>query len=405
MGSKFASGTSAASVELISRPSESLASSDLHVWSLALVRDAVARVGSSIFQPFLPDIEVVAITADAPSRPGLATTAKPSGLARKYRWLVTLWAVVAAFTAVTALRSYQVGVPLRDPSGAVFTLRLLLSLALLALLSLVDAGARIDRRGWSLGRLGGEFRRRWSKDRVIVAVSGLVAYHIVYACYSNLKSWVAFRHPMDDQLLGIDKALVGGRSPAVLLHDLFGQHVAAHVFAGIYESFSYLVPVSFVAALVFANRIREGCVFLSSAIWVWILGLGTYYLIPSLGPFASASRDFAGLDHTRITATQAQYMAERAQLLSHPAAGDSFASISAFASLHVGFTCMILLMLRYYGFSRAASVMTVYLIAVMISTIYLGWHFVVDDAAGLALAAAAVALGRFTTYPRRGRPA
>jgi membrane-associated phospholipid phosphatase len=232
-----------------------------------------------------------------------------------------------------------------------------------------------------------------------------MAYHIVYACYRNLKSWVAFRQPMDEQLLRVDKALFGGHSPAVLLHDLFGQHVAAHVFAVIYESFSYLVPVSFVAALVFANRIREGYVFLSSAMWVWILGLGTYYLTPSLGPFASASREFAGLDHTKITATQAEYMAERAQLLSYPAAGDSFASISAFASLHVGFTCMILLMLRYYGFSRAVRVMTVYLGAVMVSTIYLGWHFVVDDAAGLVLAGAAVTLGRFTTYPRRGRRA
>jgi membrane-associated phospholipid phosphatase len=294
---------------------------------------------------------------------------------------------------------------LRDPSGSIFTLRLVLSLALFALLSLVDAGVRVDRRGWSLGRLGAELRRRWPKDRVIVAVSGLVAYHIVYACYRNLKSWVAFRHPMDDQLLRVDKALLGGHSPAVLLHDLLGQHVAAHVFAVIYESFSYLVPVSFVAALVFANRIREGYVFLSSAIWVWILGLGTYYLVPSLGPFASASRDFAGLDHTRITATQAQYMAERAQLLSHPAAGDSFASISAFASLHVGFTCMILLMLRYYGFSRAARVMTVYLVAVMVSTIYLGWHFMVDDVAGVVLAWAAVLLGRVTIHPRHRQKA
>lgn len=324
---------------------------------------------------------------------------------RGHRWVVTLWVAVAAFAVVTLVRSYQVGVPIRDPSGTIFRLRLALSLTLFGLLTVVDAGVHLVRSRSTLRGLKTQLRLRWPLDRVILATSGLLAYHIAYACYRNLKSWVAFRHQNDDKLLHADKLLFGGHSPAVLLHDLFGQHLATHVFAVIYESFSYLVPVSFVAALVFTRWIREGYVFLSSAIWLWILGLGSYYLIPSLGPFASARSDFSGLEHTKITATQAKYLAERAQLLNHPGAGDSFASIGAFASLHVGFTFMIVLMLRYYGFRRPAKIMTIYLAAVMVSTIYLGWHFVFDDIAGVALAGAAVALGRFTTYPRRGRPA
>ena len=316
-----------------------------------------------------------------------------------------LWAVVAVFAVVTAVRSHQVGIPMRDPSGSIFAWRLALSIALLIVLAVLEAVLRIGRRGWTLGRAVANLRERWSRNRVILVVSGLLAYHIVYACYRNLKSWVAFRQPQDEELLRFDKQLFGGHSPAVLLHDLFGEHGAARVFAVIYESFSYLVPVSFVAALVFAPKIREGYVFLSSAMWVWILGLGSYYLIPSLGPFASASSEFAGLDATKITSTQAKYMAQRDQLLAHPGAADSFASISAFASLHVGFTFLILLMVRYYGLRRATRVMTVYLIAVMISTIYLGWHFVVDIPGGLVLAAVAVLLGRWTTYPRVGRPA
>jgi hypothetical protein len=343
------------------------------------------------------------MTAPASPRPETKPIAKLSRLAVGYPWVTTLWGVVVAFAVITAVRSVQVGIPPRDPSGSIFTLRVALSLVLFLALAAVDAGIRLGRRGRNLRALGAELRRRWPKDRLILAVSGLLAYHIVYACYRNLKSWVAFREPLDDDLLRLDKTLLGGHSPAVVLHDIFGQHVAAHAFALIYESFSYLVPVSFVAALVFANRIREGYVFLASAIWIWILGLGSYYLIPSLGPFASASREFAGLDHTKITATQAEYMAERSQLLSHPAAADSFASISAFASLHVGFTCLILLMVRYYGFIRWARVMTVYLVAVMVSTVYLGWHFVIDVPAGVALACAAVLLGRLTIHPRQLR--
>jgi hypothetical protein len=315
-----------------------------------------------------------------------------------------MWIVVAAFALITLFRSNQVDIPLRDPAGSIFRNRIALSLLLFAVFAAVDAGVRIGRRGWSLPQLGRELRRRWPKDRLILGLSGVLAYHIVYACYRNLKSWNAFRHQQDDHLLSFDKALFAGHSPAVLLHDLLGEGAAAHILTVIYQSFGYLVPVSFVAALVFANQIRQGYVFLSAALWAWIIGVGTYYLIPAIGPFWSASKEFAGLDPTKVTRTQAKYMAERADLLAHPAAGDSFASIGAFASLHVGFTCLILLMVRYYGFPRASKVMAVYLALIMISTVYLGWHYVVDDVAGLVLAYVAVTLGRFTVYGRRGRP-
>ena len=327
----------------------------------------------------------------------------PIGIARKYRWLLGVWLVVALFAVVTAYRSHQVGVPVRDPGGAIFVHRFALSLGIFAALLLVDAAARTARPGWSFRAAATTLRRRWNLERLAVALSGLLAYHLVYLCYRNIKSWLAFRTMHDDDLLSLDKWLFFGHSPAVLLHDLFGEDVAPHVFRFIYESFSYMVPVSFVAALVFANEIRKGYVFLTSAMWVWIFGVGSYYLIPTLGPFASATKEFAGLDHTSVTATQAKYMAQRAAFLADPGAHDSFVSIAAFASLHIGFTCMILFMLRYYGFTRAVRVMTIYLGLVMLSTVYLGWHFAVDDVAGVILAYLAVRFGRLTIYPRGQR--
>nr|WP_246416683.1 phosphatase PAP2 family protein [Nocardioides luti] len=201
-------------------------------------------------------------------------------------------------------------------------------------------------------------------------------------------------------LLGWDRWLFLGHSPAVLLHDLLGQHVAAYVLMVVYESFSWLATVSFVAAITLTTRVRDGYVFIASAVWVWILGVGSYYLIPSLGPFHSAPQDFAGLPHTMIQDTQARYVAQRAHLLAHPAASDSFAQISAFASLHVAVTTVLLLMARYYGLRRTARAMTVFLGGTLLATVYLGWHFAVDDLAGLVLAFVAVGLGRLTIYPR-----
>lgn len=338
------------------------------------------------------------MTSAPPPQTAHAVDHRPS-LVRRARWLLPLWTIVLAFAVVTFVRSRQVDLPMRDPGGTIFSLRLATSLALFVVLVLLDCVIRSARRGWSASGVVQAFRRRWTGERLVLVASGLLAYHVVYACYRNLKSWVAFRDVQDDRLLHVDKDLFAGHSPAVLLHDLLGQDTAAHVLHVWYESFSWIVPVSFVAALVLVPRIKEGYVFLASAMWVWILGLGSYYLIPSLGPFASAPREFAGLARTGITETQEKYLAQRANLLADPQAHDAFASISAFASLHVGFTCMILLMLHYYGFRRASLVMTVYLAVVMVSTVYLGWHFVVDIPGGVLVAYLAVRLGRMTIHP------
>lgn len=339
---------------------------------------------------------MVTITSQAAPAPEAATRPAAGGDSRWWAWT---WVVVVVFGAVALWRSVQVDVPFRDPDGRVFGSRIALSYAILAVLIPLEAAVRSRRDTGSMRGTWSAVRDRWTANRLALAVAGLLAYHLVYSFYRNLKSWNAFRTQYDEQLLDTDRWLFFGHSPAVLLHDLFGRDVAPHVFRAIYESFSIMVPISFVAALVLAPRIREGYVFLTSAMWVWILGVASYYLIPAIGPFHSAPEEFAGLDPTSVTATQAKYMAERSELLVDPGAADAFASIGAFASLHTGFTFLVLLMLRYYGFRRIANAMVVYLAAVMVSTIYLGWHFVLDDVAGLAIAWASVRLGRLTVHP------
>lgn len=328
----------------------------------------------------------------------------PARKAHDHRWLIAVWAVVALFAAVTVAWSIHVGVPVRDPHGRMFADKFVLSLGLFAAFCLLDACYRLRHGRLSAAAVVGELRAKWTGARLLIALSGLLAYHLVYLFYHNLKSWVVFQDVHDDALLRLDKWLLGGHSPAVLLHDLFGQHVAAYILAGWYESFSYLVTISFVSCVVFSARIRRGYVFLTSAIWAWILGTASYYLIPSLGPFASAPDEFAGLSRTFIVSRQDNLLADRAHLLHHPEAGDAFASIGAFASLHVGFTFMILLMMRYYGFRRATQAMTVFLVGTIIATLYFGYHFLLDDAAGLLLGYLAVRLGRWTVYPGRRSP-
>jgi hypothetical protein len=320
-------------------------------------------------------------------------------------WLLRLWAVVAVFAVVTLVRATQVGIPLRDPHGAVLFNRILLSGGIFVVLVLIDGWRRARGRRTPTGVLGA-VRERWTARRLLGAASVLLAFHVVYFCYHNLKSWDVFNQPRDHLLLTWDRWLFLGHSPATLLHQLLGVHVAAYVLMVVYESFSTLVSVSLVAAVALSERLREGAVFIASLVWVWILGVASYYAIPSLGPFWSAPREFSALPHTMIQDTQARYLAQRADLLAHPHAPGMFAQISAFASLHVGVTTVIVLMASYYGLRRTTRALTVFLCATILATVYLGWHFAVDDVAGLAIGWASVQLGRRTIHPaiKTGKP-
>lgn len=317
---------------------------------------------------------------------------------RSAAWMLRLWAVVAAFAAVTIVSSVRVGIPLRDPHGAVLLSRVALSASIFAVLVVIDGAWRTSSRR-TLRTVFETVRLRWTPRRLAAAGSVLLAYHLVYFCYHNLKSWDVFNGPRDRLLLRWDRWLFLGHDPATLLHQVLGEHHAAYVLLVVYESFSTLVSISVVAAVVFVPRLREGAVFIASMLWVWILGVASYYAIPSLGPFWSAPHVFSGLPHTMVQDTQARYLSQRAGLLAHPSAHDSFAQVSAFASLHVAVTCVIVLMASYYGMRRTSLVLTVFLCATILATVYLGWHFVVDDIAGLAIAWVSVQLGRRTVRP------
>jgi uncharacterized membrane protein len=205
-----------------------------------------------------------------------------------HRWVIRVWLLVVAFTLIMLARSWDVGVPFRDPEGKWFQHKLAYSLGVLAALALLDAVVSPGLSGWTPRRALLRLRDRWWGRRLGLAVSALVGYHIVYVDYRNLKSWDVYNHVRDGMLESWDRWLFFGHSPAVLLHDALGQGLTAHVLEAFYESFPTLVWIAFTAALVFCRRMRDGYVAIASAMWVWILGTATYYLIPSLGPFNEA---------------------------------------------------------------------------------------------------------------------
>jgi len=333
-----------------------------------------------------------------------ATDSPPAVVARAtepHRWRVArLWALVLVFLGVAVARSVQVGIPLRDPHGAFLLRPVTITVGVFAALVLLEGTVRAG-RPVRIRTILAAIRERWTRGRLLLAAGALLAYHVTYVSYHNLKSFNDLRSPQDAMLLRWDRSLFFGHSPAVLLHDLLGQHVAAWVLTGWYETFGTLVIITFPATVVLARRTADAYAGIAALVWVWILGTATYYAIPSIGPFNAAPREFAGLSHTLVQDTQHHYVAQRDHLLAHPHAADAWAQLGAFASLHVGVTAVILGIAWWNRLRRTTIILAVFLAGTIVATIYLGWHFAVDDLAGLGIAALAWVLGPLTVGVRR----
>lgn len=326
--------------------------------------------------------------------------------ARRNPWVLSIWAVTLTFLAVAVATSLHIGIPIRDPEGTLLGRRIVLPFLFMGLFIVLDS-ARRARPVWKRGEqrpleaIRGVLVRRWGWQRVVLAMIGFFAFHVTYLSYRNLKSFNSLINyeTYDIQLRQLDSWMTFGNSPPELLHDLLGTGVAAFVLSAIYLAFIPLVPISVAAALTFVTRMRDGYLFLAASIYCWILGTASYYMIPSLGPFGGAEWQFEQLPWTGVTRVQQALIDHRMDLHADPIGYTNVGSIGGFASLHVGIVFMVYLMARRYNNPVASRLTMAFLIPTTVATIYFGWHYIVDDIAGLAIGWLAVVFGYWTIYP------
>lgn len=329
---------------------------------------------------------VTAEAADETVRPRLVPT------------LAIVWSVVVVFGLITLARSHQVDVPLRDPHGKMFARKLLGAAWVFVALAAVDLAIRWWRGGHRRAVAREVVRTRLAPKRLALVAGALLAYHLIYICYRNLKSWLAFRPIHDDWMLRFDRDLFGGHSPAALLHDLLGTGAVAHPLAFFYAIFTYVCTAAVVGCLAFLDDIRKAYVMVIAGMWTWILGTASYYLIPTMGPVFSAPSEFASLPHTAVTRMVLGNISDRQAFLSDPQAPRSFVGVAAFASLHVGFTTTVVLMMAYLRKRLLTWLAALYLVPVVIATVYFGWHFIPDLLGGVVIAVLAVAIAHLSVY-------
>lgn len=295
---------------------------------------------------------------------------------RSLRPQLVVPAIAAVTLVVAAIVALSVGIPLRDPSN-ISVFRGGTALVLLVVVVVLEQIVRRDRR------------IRWTWARVGAVAAALVSFYITYFAYRNLKSVVPVVRPgalFDADLAALDRNLFGGTDPGKVLHDLLGQGLAAYALAELYMGFFLFIPIVLAVALGAVRDLRIGLFIVAALALTWLLGAVSYYILPSLGPFHEDPATFAGLPVTSSTRMQHNLMADRTVFLQDPSAPGAAQSVGAFASLHVAIFAAAATAAVLAGAHRALQILLWILTALTaVATIYFGWHFLADDAAGLAI--------------------
>ncbi|WP_344718139.1 phosphatase PAP2 family protein [Nesterenkonia halobia] len=331
-------------------------------------------------------------------------------MTRIRRWPYTFAVCLSLAVGVAAMvASAQVGVPMKDPDGFLGPAYVRLPLLALLIFATGIIPAALRRRSWRELPQGviDVVRHEWSLYRVFAIGIGLLAFYCCYVGYRNLKNVLPIYRDgvlFDEQLLAFDRWLGGGVDPAVLLHTILGTGLTADFLSFIYLAYLPLVPISLGFFLVCSRRISVGAWYATALSLNWVLGVVSYYLIPSLGPIFARPDLFRVLPETGVSDLQGALLYNRLDFLADPTMSEKIHGIAGFASLHVSVTFTAALFMHYTGQRLLMRVCAwAFFGLTMVATLYFGWHYIPDNVAGMAIGWGSVAIGAWATGNTRRR--
>jgi hypothetical protein len=198
----------------------------------------------------------------------------------------------------------------------------------------------------------------------------------------------------DNALLRADRRLLG-ETPALAWQGLAGNRAIVEWLSFHYFSYFIVLALNLFPALLARREspARAGSAaqqLLVGALVVSALGHVGYTLVPALGPYASTSFDTPLLGATWWSIVQSTVSSAGAQL-------------DVFPSLHTAFPCYFAL----HAIARRRPTWPLELFValnIVVSTMFLRWHYAVDVIAGLCLAALARAFASASAAAARERP-
>ncbi len=190
----------------------------------------------------------------------------------------------------------------------------------------------------------------------------------------------------DGALATSERQIFGGQFAGQALINILGTtQTTANVLSALYLGFFPYMAILLAIALMYRNRSEKENFFLGFSL-VWLLGVLLIYALPSWGPRFYSPDTFASLPVTDVSELQERLWQNKLFVQSHPRSEKGIYLISGFPSLHLAVEIYGALFLRRIS-SWLAGVSWIFIGCTVITTLYFGWHYLIDDIAAAILAA------------------
>lgn len=247
-------------------------------------------------------------------------------------------------------------------------------------------------KGW----LKADLKRAFSDpERISFAVVTIPLMAMMLVSFALLKRLIPVLNPFawDMELIQLDQMLHFGMDPWEIAHAIAGNPYVITLVTAAYNFWLFLMYFSLIfACFSKANRAAR-MQYLIAFVLVWAIGgniLATVF--SSVGPVyvheLGLGDHFAPLlDLLRMQSeTQPLSVVEsQAALWDMYASPQSVSGISAFPSMHVASTTLMMIYARAYN-RRFGQVMTVFALVIMLGSVLLAWHYAVDGYVGALVA-------------------
>ncbi len=243
-----------------------------------------------------------------------------------------------------------------------------------------------------------ESRKRWLREglSVFVPATYFSAGFVLIASYNVLMGSIRYFASYVEVFNHLDKMILGGRS-VTNLSQFLAEVVSPTVFVLLERIYFFMFPQigAAIILLTVQRGVRPAMRFVGTVAVAYQLATLIYFLFPSLGPFILTTPISAGLPSGLVTAQIQAELFQKLQLLWQTGTKASIGLdfYIAFPCMHLAQPLIVLWFLR--SMKRVVWILAVYDFVMIISIVFLQWHYVVDLVGGALVAVVAIKIHQF----------
>jgi membrane-associated phospholipid phosphatase len=251
-------------------------------------------------------------------------------------------------------------------------------------------------RGVEWGKFWRHLVTRFYGEQLLQDIRFMNALLVMFIEFGLLKNLIPLVNGQvyDEWFIAADRMVCAGLSCSELLHSFFGRSAETleYVSRHYYWYYTYMSLAAFMFIVCSSRRLAHE--YLCAFVTLFLLGTVVIYLVPTWGPVYYTPQPFEFMLGSEISGLQHSLWRMKGVLELNRSDPTAIFMISGFPSLHVAVVTLgSIYLARIHRLLAWAS--WAFCILTLNSTIYLGWHYLLDDLGAVALVWIACLVGRW----------